>query len=92
VDRDGGDFARTRRLGLARLETAVRREITKRGGQKPCLRIVRKLFAALADPTGVLAHRRGALERVLLLEDWADNQRRLADTEARMVASSTSWS
>ncbi|WP_349694779.1 IS110 family transposase [Actinopolymorpha sp. B11F2] len=87
LDRDGGDFARTRRLGLARLETAVRREIIKRGGQKPCLRIVRKLFAALTDPTGVLAHRRGALERTqLLLEDWADNQRRLADTEARMVA------
>jgi transposase len=90
VDRDtadNADFTRTRRLGLARFETAVRREITKRGGQKPCLRIVRKLFAALTDPTGVIAHRRGALERVqLLLEDWADNQRKLADTEDRMVA------
>jgi transposase len=87
LDRDGGDFTRTRRLGLARFETAVRREITKRGGQKPCLRIVRKLFAALADPTGVLAHRRGALERVqLLLEDWAETQRKLADTETRMTA------
>ena len=87
VDRDGGDLERTRRLGLARFERAVRREITKRGGQKPCLRIVRKLFAALADPTGVLAHRRGALERVgLLLEDWADTHRKLADTETRMVA------
>ncbi len=75
------------RLGLARFETAVRREITKRGGQKPCLRIVRKLFAALTDPTGVIAHRHGALERVqLLLADWADNQRKLADTETRMVA------
>ena len=87
LDRDGGDFTRTRRLGLARFETAVRREITKRGGQKPCLRIVRKLYSALADPTGVLAHRRGALERVqLLLEDWADTQRKLADTETRMTA------
>lgn len=87
LDRDGGDFVRTRRLGLARFETAVRREITKRGGQKPCLRIVRKLYSALADPTGVLAHRRGALERVqLLLEDWAETQRRLVDTETRMVA------
>ena len=82
LDRDGGDFDRTRRLGLARFEHAVRREITKRGGQKPCLRIVRKLFTALADPAGVLAHRRGALERVqLLLEDWADTQRKLVDTE-----------
>jgi hypothetical protein len=86
LDRDSGDFTRTRRLGLARFETAVRREITKRGGQRPCLRIARKLFTALADPTGVLAHRRGALERVqLLLEDWADTQRKLAETESRMT-------
>lgn len=78
LDRDGGD--------LARFEKAVRREITKRGGQRPCLRIVRKLYTALADPTGVLAHRRGALERVqLLLEDWAETQRKLADTETRMT-------
>ena len=86
VDRDGGDLERTRRLGWARFERAVRREITKRGGQKPCLRIVRKLFTALADPTGVLAHRRGALERVqLVLEDWADTHRKIADTETRMT-------
>jgi hypothetical protein len=65
----------------------VRREITRRGGQRPCLRIVRKLFTALADPTGVIAHRRGALERVrLLLEDCADTQRKLVDTETRMLA------
>ena len=87
LDRDGGEFARTRRLGAARFEQQVRREITRRGGQRPCLRIVRKLFEALADPTGVIAHRRGALERVqLALEDWADTQRKLADTEARMLA------
>ena len=54
--------------------SAVRREITKRGGQKPCLRIVRNLFAALADPAGVLAHRpRRAGAGALLLEDWADD-------------------
>jgi transposase len=85
-DRDGGDLNRTWRLGAARFEQAVRREIVKRGGQKPCTRIVRKLFAALTDPAGVLAHRRGALERVqLLLGDWAEDQRRLVDTEARML-------
>jgi hypothetical protein len=50
--RDGGDFTRTRRLGMPRFERAVRREITRRGGQKPCLRIVREMFAALADPAG----------------------------------------
>ena len=87
VDRDGGDLSRTRRLGGARFEHAIRREITKRGGLKPCLRIVRELFAALADPTGVAAHRAGALERVqLLLVDWVHAHERLADTETRMVA------
>jgi transposase len=50
--RDCGDFARTRRLGAARSGQAVRREIIRRGGQKPCLRIVRGLFAALSDPVG----------------------------------------
>jgi transposase len=64
---DGGDLARTRRLGVARFEQAVRHEITRRGGQKPSLRILRQLFTALADPTGVIAHRLGALERVAFL-------------------------
>ncbi len=62
IERDGGDLDRTRRLGAGRFEQAVRRQILKQGRQKPCLRIVGKLFAALADPTGVLAHRPGALE------------------------------
>jgi transposase len=85
--RDGGDFGRTRRLGAARFERAVRREITRRGGRKPCLRIVRGLFTALADPAGVIAHRPGALERVqLLAEDWRHTQDRLAETERRMTA------
>ena len=35
LDRDGGDLARTRRLGLARFERAVRREPIRQGGQKP---------------------------------------------------------
>jgi transposase len=84
--RDGGDFARTRRLGAARFEHAVRREITRRGRQKPCLRIVRGLFAALANPAGVIAHRPGVLERVqLLLEDWQHAKDRLAETEQRMT-------
>src|SRR5262252_9404258 len=85
--RDGGDLARTRRLGAARFERSVRREITRRGGQKPCLRIVRWLFTALAYPSCLTAHRAGALERVqLLLEDWQHTQDRLAETERRMTA------
>ena len=86
VERDGGDLARTRRLGLARLEAATGRLIVARGRRKPCRRIVRQLFTALSDPAGVLAHRPGALERVaLLLQDWDHAQRRQADTEARML-------
>jgi transposase len=86
LDRDGGDLDRTRRLGWTRFERAVRREITRRGGQKPSLRIARKAFAALADPAGVLAHRRGALERVgWVLTDWETDRQRLAATEDRMV-------
>ena len=85
--RDQGEFTRTRRLGAARFEQAVRREITRRGGQKPCLRIVRGLFTALSDPAGVIAHRTGALERVqLLLEDWQLTKTRLTETERRMTA------
>ena len=79
LERDGADLARARRLGLSRFEAAVRREIARRGGRRPYLRIVRKLFAALADPAGVLAHRLGALERVQLLRaDWREARRRLA--------------
>jgi transposase len=86
-ERDGGNLDRTRRLGVARFEQAVRREVLKRGGQKPSLRIVRKLFSALADSTGVTAHRPGALERVtFLLADWQAAAGKLADTETRMVA------
>jgi transposase len=86
LDRDAGDLGRTRRLGLARLESAVRREVTRAGGQKPCLRIVRRVFSALSDPAGVTEHRRGALERAhLLMTDWREAQRRLAGTETRMV-------
>jgi len=86
-ERDGGDLGRTQRLGAARFEQAVRREITKRGGQKPSLRILRKLFSALADSTGVAVHRPGALERVtFLLQDWQAAAHKLADTQTRMAA------
>ncbi|WP_433285491.1 IS110 family transposase [Micromonospora sp. CA-244673] len=85
-DRDGGDLTRTRRLGAARFEQAVRREITRRGGCKPSLRILRHLFTALTDPTGVAAHRPGALERVaFLLQDWQAAADKLTDTETRMT-------
>src|SRR3954463_14167415 len=47
TDRDGGEPERTRRLGWTRFERAVRGEVTRRGGQRLALRIVRNLFAAL---------------------------------------------
>jgi transposase len=86
-DRDAGDLARTRRLGEVRFEQAVRREVARRGGQRTTLRIVGYLFAALADPAGVVAHRRGALERVaFLLQDWQLAAAKLTDTESRMTS------
>jgi transposase len=86
LDRDGADTTRTRRLGAARFEQAVRREITHSGGQKPCLRLVRAVFAALSDPVGVITQRRGALERVqFLLTDWKSTGQRLGEVEARMI-------
>jgi transposase len=84
--RTDGDPARLRRLGPARFEAAVRREVVARQGKRPCLRIVRLLFAAATDPRGVTTHRPGPLERVqLLLDDFRDTRRRLAEIEARMV-------
>ena len=87
LDRCAGDLARVRRLGLDRFTVAVRRELPRWGAARPCLRIVRAVFAALADPAGVAAHRPGALERAhFALGDWRDARARLADVEARMVA------
>jgi transposase len=87
MDRDGGDLARTRRLGAARFEHAVRKEVTRRGKVRPCLRIVRRLFAALTDPAGVIAHRPGAFERLAwTLSDWGHARAKLAEAESRMVA------
>ena len=85
--RCAGDLSRVRRLGLARFTAAVRRELPRWGGLRPCLRIIRAVFAALADPAGVTAHRPGALERAhLALGDWRDTRTRLADAETRMCA------
>ena len=87
LDRCAGDLGRVRRLGLVRFTAAVRRELPRWGGIRPCLRIIRAVFAALADPAGVTAHRPGALERAhLALGDWRDTRARLADTETRMRA------
>jgi Transposase IS116/IS110/IS902 family len=65
----------------------VRRELPRWGATRPCLRIVRAVYAAAADPAGVLAQRPGALERAqLAMADWHDTRERLARTQTRMVA------
>jgi transposase len=85
LDRCAGDPGRVRRGGLERSTAAVRRELARWGGIRPCLRIIRAVFAALAGPAGVTAHRPGALERAhLALGDWRDIRARLAGTETRM--------
>ncbi len=87
VARDDGNLARTRRLGLERFTRLVRAEVTRRGKTKPCLRIVRKVFAALTETAGVVEHRQAALARIgWTLPDW---DRACADqdlVEGRMVA------
>ena len=71
VARDDGNLTRTRRLGLDRLARLVRAEVTRRGNAKPCLRIVRKVFAALTEGAGVGEHRQAGLERVRgVMTDW----------------------
>ena len=86
LDRCAGDPMRVRRLGPARFEAAVRRKLPRWDATRPCLRIVRAVFAALADEAGVIAHRPGALERVgLALSDWQDTHARIRQTEVRMT-------
>jgi transposase len=86
TDRCNGDPIRLRRLGVDRFFAAVRREMPRWQGQRPCRRIVEAVFAALADANGVTVQRRGIIERVgLVLDDWRDLHRRIADTESRMV-------
>jgi len=49
--------------------------------------IIRAVFAALAGPAGVAAHRPGALERAQLAPvGWRDTRARLADAGTRMGA------
>jgi transposase len=81
-----GDLERVTRLGRRRFDAAARRQVVRWHAVHPWQKIIDGVFAACADPAGVTAMRRGALERVaLLLADWRDTCARLADTEQRMV-------
>jgi transposase len=81
-----GHPQRLARLGPARFEAAVRRELPQWGGKRPRQRIIAAVFAALTDPAGVAAQRPGALERAgWVLDDWRTTKTRLAEVETRMV-------
>ena len=87
LDRCNGHPERLARLGSARFEAAVRRELGRWGGQRLRRSIVAAVFAALSDPAGVTAQRPGALERAeWVLADWRSTKTRLAEVETRMVA------
>ena len=86
LDRCDGHPERLARLGLARFEAAVRRELPRWGGSRRRRAIIEAVFIALVDPTGVMAQRRGALERARwVLADRRAAKTRLAEVEARMV-------
>jgi transposase len=85
--RASGDLARVSRLGRARFDAAVRRQIARWDAVNPWRKIIDGVFAACADPAGVTELRHGALERAgMLLADWRGTQARLAGTERRMAA------
>lgn len=52
---------------MIRLGSAGRAPVAGAEPARPCLRIIRAVFAALAGPAGVAAHRPGALERAHLV-------------------------
>jgi transposase len=86
LERCQGQPERLSRGGLARFETAVRRELPRWGGSRRRRSIIEAVFVALTDPTGVWAQRRGALERACwVLSDWHETKSRLAQVESRMV-------
>ncbi|MGZ4620106.1 MAG: hypothetical protein ACXV3F_15700 [Frankiaceae bacterium] len=88
----GGDLARVRRLGPARFEAAVRKQLPCWGARRPCLRIVPAVFAALSDATGVTAVRPGILQRVhLVQDDWRHTAARLGETEIGWWPCWMSW-
>src|SRR6478735_5748135 len=73
-------WAQLRQLG-------VRRELPRWGGQRLWRGIVGAVFTTLTDPAGVIAQRRGALQRAgWVLDDWRLIKIRLAEVETQMAA------
>src|SRR6185312_10175498 len=66
-ERAEGDLGRVTVLGRRRFGAAVRRQVARWDAVHPWQKIIDAVFGACADPAGVPALRRGALERVALL-------------------------
>jgi transposase len=80
-----GDLTGVHRIGRTRFQAAVRRELPRWGGSRPSAAVTDRVFHALLDRRGVHALRPGLLERAeLVLDDWREVRRRLADVETRM--------
>jgi transposase len=86
LERCNGCPERLARLGLARFEAAVVRELPRWGGQRRRRPIISAVYSALVDPRGVMTQRRGALERARwVLADWRSATTRLTEVQTRMV-------
>jgi transposase len=85
--RDGGGFARTRRLGAARLRAggAARDHRPRRAEALPADR-ARAVQRPRRSGRGDRAPGRRAGESAVALEDWQHTQDRLAETQRRMTA------
>jgi len=87
LERCDGDPRRLARRGPERFTAAVRRELPRWGGQRLWRGIVGAVFTTLTDPAGVIAQRRGALQRAgWVLDDWRLIKIRLAEVETQMAA------
>ena len=85
LQRCDGRPERLARLGLKRFEAAVRRELPRWGATRPRRRIWVSVFSALTDAAGVIAQRRGALQRAKwVLADWRVATTRRVEVQARM--------
>jgi transposase len=86
MDRCNGDPARVARLGRDGFFAAARGQLARFGAKRLVTRVAAAFFAALTDRAGVVAQRRGGLERVhFLIDDWRAALARLSDVEHRMV-------